>query len=107
MAFCPVSANTGSFDTIIEIWLSHCCHSFTIYAALQNDTVTCFSYFLQNTHPGQLVVSPIERGQWYLVVLYALSEACTSPISLVGCCIAVSYASWLILNLTKVVTQGV
>ena len=106
MAFAQ-SANTGIFVTRVEFWLSHTCNSFNIYAALQNVVIARFSYFLQNTRPGQLVVSPIKRGQWYIVVLYALSEACTSPISLVGCCIAVSYASWLILNLTKVVTQGV
>lgn len=70
-------------------------------------TIACFSYFLQNPPPGRLVVSPVERAEWYIVVLYALSEACTSPISLVGCCIAVSHASWLILNLTKGFTQGV
>ena len=106
MAF-ALNANTGIFDTRIEFWLSHSCNSFNIYAGLQSDVIAHFSYFLQNTRPGQLVVSPIERGPWYIVVLYALSEACTSPISLLGCCIAVSYASWLILNLTKVVTQGV
>ena len=106
MAF-ALNANTGIFDTRIEFWLSHSCNSFNIYAGLQSDVIARFSYFLQNTRPGQLVVSPIERGPWYIVVLYALSEACTSPISLLGCCIAVSYASWLILNLTKVVTQGV
>lgn len=106
MAF-ALSANTGIFYTRVEFWLSHSCNNFNIYAALHNDAIACFPYFLQNTRPGQLVVSPIERVQWYIVVLYALSEVCTSPISLVGCCIAVSYASWLILNLTKVVTQGV
>jgi hypothetical protein len=102
-----LSANTSISDTRIEFWPTLVTVIIYMYAALQNDTIACFSYFLQNTHTGQLVVSPMERVQWYIVVLYALSEACTSPISLVGCCIAVSYASWLLLNLTKVVAQGV
>ncbi|PNF39630.1 RING finger protein 145 [Cryptotermes secundus] len=60
----------------------------------------------KNPPPGRLVVSPIERGEWHIIVLYALAEVCASPISLIGCCIAVSYASWMTLNVTKVFIQG-
>jgi hypothetical protein len=39
-------ADTGIFDTRIEFWLSHSYNSFNIYAALQNDAMAHFSYFL-------------------------------------------------------------
>lgn len=63
-------------------------------------------WYWKNPPPGRLVVSPIGRGEWHIIALYALAEVCASPISLMGCCIAVSYASWMTLNLTKVFIQG-
>jgi hypothetical protein len=41
-----------------------------------------------------------------IILLATVSECCSTPISLIGLCITVSYTSWFILTLTKLYLKG-
>lgn len=98
----------GPVNAIITVWESSFLMPqfilfWCVHVALQLHSFWYYKYL----PPGQMVVSPIiERGDWYLIILYALSNVCTTPISLLGCCIAVSYMSWTVLKLTKILAKG-
>ncbi|XP_049777441.1 RING finger protein 145-like [Schistocerca cancellata] len=44
--------------------------------------------------------------EWYLMLLYAVSEVCASPFSLAASCIAVTYIARFVLLFTNVFAQG-
>ncbi|XP_068228294.1 RING finger protein 145-like [Palaemon carinicauda] len=43
---------------------------------------------------------------WYLVIVQSAAEVCYTPLMLAGTCVAVSYASRIILSLTRAYTAG-
>nr|CAD7411758.1 unnamed protein product [Timema poppensis] len=47
-------------------------------------------YHQQNPLTSSTMVAPVRGTEWYLVLLYAVSEICASPFSLLACSIAVS-----------------
>ncbi len=49
---------------------------------------------------------PIRAEGWIVVLLASIGECCVSPISLMGLCVTVSYASFVVLQVTKVYLQG-
>ena len=49
---------------------------------------------------------PILAEGWIVVLLASIGECCVSPISLMGLCVTISYASYLILQATKFYLQG-
>nr|CAD7449313.1 unnamed protein product [Timema bartmani] len=99
--------NKGPASAVVEVWqyvymkpllLSFWC----VLLAAQLYTY----YHQQNPLTSSTVVAPVRGTEWYLVLLYAVSEICASYFSLLACSVAVSYTSWAVLNLTKIMAQG-
>ena len=57
-------------------------------------------------HPDLVQNSGVYSTEWYMVFLCAISQVCDSPLTLVGTCVAMSYASALGLALTKIFIQS-
>lgn len=60
----------------------------------------------QATVADKAAVVSVERSEWYILVLYTVSEICVSHVSLAACCVAVMYASWTVLHFTKLLARG-
>lgn len=48
----------------------------------------------------------VSGEMWYLVIVQSAAEVCYTPLMLAGTCVAVSYASRIILSLTRTYTAG-
>lgn len=56
------------------------------------------------TTPTVITSNPSEM--WYLVIMQSAAEVCFTPFMLAGTCVAVSYASRIILSLTRMYAAG-
>lgn len=65
----------------------------------------CRYWYPQIPHIGTTMLYPSEK-RWYLLFLYAVSEICASPLSLVASCITIMYTSWAVLSFTTVLAKG-
>ncbi|XP_045598876.1 RING finger protein 145 [Procambarus clarkii] len=52
------------------------------------------------------IASSAPSEMWYLVIVQSAAEVCYTPLMLAGTCVAVSYASRIILSITRTYTAG-
>lgn len=57
-------------------------------------------------HPDLVQNSGVYSNEWYMVFLCAISQICDSPLTLTGTCVAMSYASSVVLSSTKILVQS-
>ena len=57
-------------------------------------------------HPDLVQNSGVYSDEWYMVFLCAISQICDSPLTLIGTCVAMSYASGFVLYATKMFIQS-
>ena len=57
-------------------------------------------------HPDLVQNSGVYSNEWYMVFLCAISQICDSPLTLTGTCVAMSYASSVVLSSTKIMVHS-
>lgn len=89
----------GWFGIFVTIWNRLFVPLLLLWFWIIQLVVQMYQYVVVTNHP-------IMREEWYLILLTCISNICNSPISLAGTCVALAYASYFLLSVTKFYLQG-